>query len=60
MLDAAHTKATDDGDHFNMFEQIYLCCKAHGNIALEFKDFNEAAKVFKRLKNFCGLNKRYL
>ena len=35
------------------FEVTYLCTKSHGLFALEFKDFIEAAKVFKRIKKYC-------
>jgi hypothetical protein len=38
---------------------MYWILKTHGNIALEFKDFYEAGRIFKKLKNFCETRKQY-
>lgn len=32
---------------------VYWVVRTHGLIAMEFKDLNEAARVFKKLNNFC-------
>ena len=41
------------------FSVMYWILKTHGTIALEFKDFEEAVRVFKRLKTFCEIRKSY-
>jgi len=42
-----------------LFCPMYWILKTHGNIALEFKDFYEAGRIFKKLKNFCETRKQY-
>lgn len=49
------------GECANLFEQViakewllvYWVIRTHGQIALEFKDFKEATRVFKRLTVLC-------
>lgn len=47
------------GDNVRKFQPMYWILKIHGTIALEFKDFTEATRVFKKLKNFCEVRKFY-
>ena len=38
---------------------MYWILKTHGTIALEFKDFVEGVRIFKKLKNLCESRKFY-
>ena len=44
-------------ENVRKFQPMYWILKTHGAIALEFRDFTEAARVFKKLKNFCEVRK---
>jgi hypothetical protein len=37
---------------------IYWVMRTHGLIALEFKDFSESVRVFRKLKNMCKIRQK--
>lgn len=41
------------------FVLYYNASKIEGSIYLEFRDFKNAIRVYKRLKNYCDDKKRY-
>jgi hypothetical protein len=48
-------EAASQLDNWNIF---YWVMRTHGIIAMEFKDFTEAAKVFRKLKKMSRISQK--